>query len=181
MYYTGDGVTQDYQEAKKWYHMYLLSSQYPLEQGDSTVQFNLASIYVKEEDYQEAAKWYRLAAELGNYEAQFLLGRIYEVGEGVPQDYQEAVKWYRLAAAPGYADAQYNLGMMYLNGEGVAKDYVHAHMWFNIAARTGNKDAIKYREIVAKIMTPSQIAGAQKMVRDCVKKNSTHFITYKDC
>jgi len=35
------------------------------------------------------------AAERGNAQAQFSLGRMYDNGQGVRQDYAEAVKWYR--------------------------------------------------------------------------------------
>ena len=44
--------------------------------------------------------WCLEAAEQGNAQAQFLLGRMYATGEGWPQDNQEAVKWWRLAAEP---------------------------------------------------------------------------------
>ncbi len=60
---------------------------------------------------------------------------------------------------------------MYSNGEGVIQDYVRAHMWFNLSASQGNKNAKKNREKVTKKMTPAQIAEAQKMARDCEKKN----------
>ena len=48
-------------------------------------------------------------------------------------------------------------------------------MWWNIAASQGNEDAAEYRDKVAGEMTFSQIAEAQKLARECVKKN------YKDC
>ena len=60
---------------------------------------------------------------------------------------------------------------MYDKGEGVIQDNVYALMWWNIAASQGNEDAIKYRDIVAKEMTPSQIETAQRLARECVKKN----------
>lgn len=64
---------------------------------------------------------------------------------------------------------------MYKKGEGVTKDYVRAHMWLNLAASKGSKEASEDRETVAKEMTPTQIAEAQKMARECEKKN------YKNC
>ena len=45
----------------------------------------------------------RAAAEAGNVGAQFNLGYMYNVGQGVPQDYTEAAKWYRRAAEAGDA------------------------------------------------------------------------------
>jgi hypothetical protein len=52
----------------------------------------------------------------------------------------------------------------------VPKDYVQAHMWFNIAASrvTGEarESAVSNRDIVAILMTPSQIAEAQRLTRE---------------
>jgi len=100
---------------------------------------------------------------------------MYRKGQGVPQDYKTAVKWYRLAAEQGDADAQFNLGGMYGNGQGVIQDNVYAHMWSNIAASSGHKSAVKNRDIIAGIMTPSQLEKAQDLARECVRKK------YKDC
>lgn len=62
---------------------------------------------------------------------------------------------------------------MYYLAEGVPQDYVYAHMWFNLAASQGYGE--HGRELVESEMTPNQIAEAQKMARECVKKN------YKNC
>jgi len=96
---------------------------------------------------------------------------MYANGEGVIQDYKQAVKWYRKAAEQGDATAQYNLGVMYDNGRGVPKDYVMAHMYWNIAAVSGYKDAIKNRGLIEKDMTSSQLAEAQKLAREWMKKH----------
>ena len=93
---------------------------------------------------------------------------MYENGEGVAQDYAEAVRWYRLAAEQGYANAQINLGGMYYNGEGVPQDYVQAHMWSNLAAAQGNANAVANRDIAASLMTPAQIAEAQRLAREWI-------------
>jgi TPR repeat protein len=101
---------------------------------------------------------------------------MYAKGKGVPLDYKTAVKWYRLAAEQGYASAQHNLGFMYVLGRGVLKNNIRAHMWWSIAASSGeSKKASKNRDKVAKRMTPSQIADAQKLARECVRKK------YKRC
>jgi len=39
-------------------------------------------------------------------------------------------------------------------------------MWWNIAVASGHEDAQRDREIVVKIMTPDQIAEAQRMARE---------------
>jgi TPR repeat protein len=156
--------------------MKTLSDWYRLvEQGDAGAQFNLGWMYDNGQgvvqDYKEAIKWYRLAAEQGLADAQYNLGAMYDMALGVLQDYKESVKWYRLAAEQGDAQAQYNLGVRYHNGEGVAQDYVMAHMYWNIAGAGGYKDAIKWRGIVEKKMTPSQIEKAQDLAREWMKKH----------
>ena len=149
------------------------------DQGDAGAQYNLGVTYDKGEgviqDYKEVVKWYRLAAKKGDATAQYNLGLMYDNGRGVTQDYKEAAKWYRLAAKQGHASAQYNLGVTYAKGEGVTQNYVRTHMWLNLATSKGNKTAKKYLKIVAKEMSPSQIADAKKMARDCEKNN------YKNC
>ncbi len=148
-------------------------------QGDSQAQYALGSLYRKGEgvpqDYIEALKWLRLSAEQGNPLGQDSLGLMYNKGYGVSQDYRKAAKWFRLAAEQNHLQGQYNLGVMYNNGHGVIQDYVLAHMWVNIAASNGYKDGVEVRDDLVKYMTPEQIAEAQKLARQCVKKN------YKDC
>ena len=113
----------------------------------------------------------REKAEQGIPDSQYNLGKMYYKGLGVPQDYKEAVKWTRLAAKQGHAKAQYNLGVMFESGQGVLQDYVMAHMYWNIAAVSGDKDAIKFREIAEKKMTPSQLEKAQDLAREWMRNH----------
>ncbi len=55
---------------------------------------------------------------------------------------------------------------MYYGGEGVPQDYAQAHMWFNLAGAQGLEQAAKNRDNVAKRMTPTQIAEAEKLARE---------------
>jgi hypothetical protein len=70
----------------------------------------------------------------------------------------------------GYAGAQFHLGATYYNGEGVPQDYVEAHKWRNLAAsRASAEDRETFaeaRDAVAKLMTPAQIAEAQKLASE---------------
>lgn len=108
----------------------------------------------------------RLAANQGDPKAQFSLGLIYDNGRGVPQDFVEAAKWYRKAARQGHAEAQDILGVMHVNGEGVSMDYVLAHMWFSLSAAQGSENAAKNRDMTATMMTPEQLAIAQRLARE---------------
>ena len=128
------------------------------------------------QDHKAAFKWYTLSAEQGYAKAQFNVGIMYDNGQGVPQDYKTAVKWYILSAEQGYAKAQYNLGVMYALGQGVIADKVYAHMWGNILNSNGHEDGKKIMDYLLKQgMTPSQIEEAERLARECVKKN------YKGC
>ena len=77
-------------------------------------------------DYAAALREWRPLAEQENANAQFLLGSMYDRGQGVPQDFAAAVKWYRLAAEQGIAAAQYTLGLKYNIGFGVLQDDTEA-------------------------------------------------------
>jgi TPR repeat protein len=113
----------------------------------------------------------RTQAAQGDAGAQGILGILYDQGRGVPQDYTKARLWYEKTAAQGNADAQTLLGVLYYYGRGVPQDYMRAHMWLNLAAAryTGDeqKDAAKYRDLVAGVMTPAQIAEAQRLAQQC--------------
>ncbi len=159
VYAEGKGVPQDYAQAAKWFHR-------AAEQGAAEAQFNLGLSYDKgqgvPQDHAEAMKWYRMAAEQGLADAQNNLGWMYRHGKGVPQDYAEAMKWFRMAAEQGDADAQYSMGSIYY----LRQDFVLAHMWFNLAAARGNANAEEARDLLAKQMTPAQIAEAQRIAKE---------------
>jgi hypothetical protein len=57
MYHFGEGISQDYTEAAKWYRK-------AAKQGYADAQYNLCLMYYNgkgvQQDYAEAAKWYRL-------------------------------------------------------------------------------------------------------------------------
>lgn len=95
----------------------------------------------KKKDFATALREYRLLAAQGDAEAQFRLGVMYFIGQGILDDYKEAIKWYRLAAGQGHANAQNNLGGMYADGRGVPKDYKEAIKWYRLAAGQGVADA----------------------------------------
>ena len=82
------------------------------------------------------------------------------------RDYATAVRLIRPLAEQGDANAQYNLGVFYDNGLGVPQDKVRAYMWFNLSAAQGREGAAAFRDLIARRMTPAQIAEAQKLARE---------------
>ncbi len=171
-YFSGDGVSQDYTEAAKWFLK-------AAEQGHIEAQYYLGTFYRDgngvPQYYLDAAKWCRKAAEQDYSAAQNMLGDLYYNGLGVAQDNKEAVRWYRQAAEQGYGDAQNNLGTMYADGLGAPRDYIQAHMWFNLSSTISKgklrEEAANNRDSVAILMTDEQISTAQKLAREWMEKH----------
>jgi len=121
---------------------------------------------------RDKAELWECVYESGGVSAQHVGCLIFSEGaELVPQDHIKAANLCRKAAEQGYAPAQSSLGVLYFRGEGVPQDYVQAHMWFNLAASrlpSGEKrdSAVKNRAITASVMTPEQIAEAQRLARE---------------
>jgi TPR repeat protein len=83
----------------------------------------------------------RAKASMGDANAQFELGVMFQYGRGVPENDAEAVRWYRLAADQGDARAQNYLGRMYDNGEGIAENDIEALKWYRLSAAQGYPSA----------------------------------------
>lgn len=78
----------------------------------------------------------------------------------------DALTQYEAAARKGRADALYNLGLAYSTGQGVRVDLIAAHKWFNLAAQKGFNAAKSWRAQLAREMSASQIAEAQRLARE---------------
>uniref|UniRef100_A0AC34FW20 MYND-type domain-containing protein n=1 Tax=Panagrolaimus sp. ES5 TaxID=591445 RepID=A0AC34FW20_9BILA len=99
------------------------------------------------QDYKKAAEHYAKAAELGNPEGMYNLGKLYHDGNGVKRDYAESMKLYLKAAnskpinkimvGSGISEAQHAIGLNYMEGVGVEKDYQKAAEWFEKAVKNG--------------------------------------------
>lgn len=116
-------------------------------------------------NHDEAARMWRVLAEQGDVEAQFSLGVSYHLGTGVRRDNTAAREWFLKAANQGHATAMQMLGFLHFGGWDVPQDYVAAHMWYNLSAAHGG-GAGPGRDLVAEMMTPSQIAEAQRLARE---------------
>ncbi len=131
--------------------------------------YHRAVVYYQHGDYAAAFRAFRPIAEQGYAKAQYTLGLMYDMGQGVPQDYGEAMKWFREAAEQGDAIAQSILGIMYRDGQGAPQDYTEAHKWFNLSVVEGDAawaTTTQLRDAVAALMTPGQIAEAQRLARE---------------
>jgi uncharacterized protein len=80
----------------------------------------------------------RQAASLSDAEAQFVLGRMYELGEHLPYNLELAIRCYADAAENGSLDAHVHYGFALVNGNGVKRDPVAAGDHFTEAFERGN-------------------------------------------
>ena len=80
--------------------------------------------------------FYRAALQ-GHAVAQFNVGQMFELGDGVEQNLRKRKTYYHLAAEQEHATAQYRLGMIYL-GEGKKSE---AFRWITKAAKQKLPDA----------------------------------------
>ena len=108
MYEDGQGVTQDYKKALKWYRL-------AAEQGDATAWHQLGVMHhygwgVKT-NYKEALKFYRLAAPQV-VQSQYSLGAMYYQGHGVNQDIVIAYMWFYVAAENGNPRSKGNINVL---------------------------------------------------------------------
>jgi len=94
--------------------------------------------------YHLAVGYYRRAAEMGDAEAQWSLGLMYQFGLGVEKDDIEAFRLYELSANLGNTFGQYYLAMMYLFGDGIPRDDYEAFRLLNLAAGQRNVVAELY-------------------------------------
>jgi Sel1 repeat len=87
----GQGVEQNYQEAKMWFLR-------AVEKNQPLAQKKLGELYEEglgvSQSFNEAIKWYRKAAQQGDNHAQNKLAAIYFEGRGVQRDLEEAAFWY---------------------------------------------------------------------------------------
>jgi TPR repeat protein len=81
-------------------------------------------------DPAQGAEWYRKAAEHGHSDAQYNLGFMYLLGEGIPPDPEEGLRWLHRSAVQGEANACRLLADLYRHGYyGVPLDTKQADYW----------------------------------------------------
>lgn len=80
---------------------------------------------------------WKKAAQQKDAFAQFHLGSMYWVGEGVLQDMSRGVDYLLKAAERGNANAMRSLGFAYQQGRGVPIDLTQAYRWFRFCGCGG--------------------------------------------
>jgi len=124
----------------------------------------------KKTDYATALKEFTPAAKQGNAEAQFYLGKMYLLGQGVPMDRNEAIKWFKASGDQGNADAQFFLGTIYVLPR---KDVAQGLMWMKLSAEQGNQDA-------QLLLGQTYMQGVKELPRDMVQADMWMRLAAKD-
>ena len=115
----------------------------PAKKSDAVFQKGLTAY--KNKDYAIAIAEWEPIAQKGYGGAAYKLGKIYQLGQGVPQDYGKAMKWFERAGKGRYGAkkkfwrgaAFYTLGLMHLKGEGVPKNQKKAYSMFLKSVQKG--------------------------------------------
>ncbi len=192
MYAYGDGLPKDHVEAMKWFcraaersHVNARYDDYLMRAYGEIVPEGLDYLEWKQKDvkfnFSEAVRWFRTVAEhelaegepagrhCDNWEGQFKLGVVYDIGLDVPEDDAEAarwflkagaghfyaqlitgqvwgynkktIKWSRRGAELGFVKAQVALASNYSSGKVVPKNGAEALKWYRKAAEQGDLGA----------------------------------------
>jgi uncharacterized protein len=149
MYRLGQGVPRDASVAYSYYSR--VAESYDPEESDSKRLRIAIDSQIHMADYRRtgipesgmkpdpdgAARAYlRIASTYGHPAAQFALGQMNMLGEGVTQNPQQGLKWLTAAARKRNPEAQAYLGDLYWSGRNVKKNETRAAMWYILAMET---------------------------------------------
>lgn len=116
------GVAEDYAVAKKAYDAGDVVGAMPIlrkgvDAGHAPSMVLLGDILDSSEFDEEAAAVFRKAADLGDPEGQFRLGKLYSLGEGVKKNSAEAHRLILAAARQGHKQAINVMAQAYLSAQ----------------------------------------------------------------
>jgi uncharacterized protein len=117
-------------------------------------------------DFDTATREFKILAMKGEKESQYLLGMLYEEGQGMPMDDVEAAYWYARAADQGYVDAYFALGQLFVHRKGERQDRMAAHHWFSLAREYGHRLGEQEMQRNLNAMTPDMAEMARNRFRD---------------
>ncbi|MBN2064190.1 MAG: sel1 repeat family protein [Sedimentisphaerales bacterium] len=120
------------------------------------------------EDNLKALYWFTIAADNGDADAIFCLGRMHMLGIGTVQNPGRAVELLTKAAAKKQVDAMYLLAREYYYGDILEKDDAKAYKWISLMAASDKKaEAIKSK--CESIMSREDIEQGRQMAQKPVK------------
>lgn len=101
-------------------------------------------------DYAKAIAEARQAAAAGDARGSFLLGAMYQGGQGVVASPAEAVAWYEKAAQGGVVGAFSRLAQIYARGDGVPRNPEKALAYARRSAQLGDPEGMLFLNIILK-------------------------------
>lgn len=113
-------------------------------------------------DYANAMNEARQASAGGDARAQYLLGMMYQRGQGVPSNPAEAATLYEKAVQGGVVSALSRLAEIYMRGEGVPKDMEKAMMYARRSSQFDDPEGMMLQYIILKFNYLSYIGANQK-------------------
>ena len=153
MYADGDGVSQNKLRAFEYFRNLTRAHAYdppgnPQSRFVASAFVALGHFYLEGiPDTQVAAnpmmanEMFRYAASyFGDSEAQYQLGRLYQLGQGTPKDEVQAARWFKQAANKGQRSAQAMLGTMLFKGQGVQRQAAMGLFWLTVAREGARAD-----------------------------------------
>ena len=187
----GVGVEKSMSQALDWYRraaeggsaVAALRLGLAFEHGDGVETDERVAIYW----YEQAAvrgrpeAWIRVAALLrsqvhrGFPDGYARLGKLYELGLGVPVDLSEAARLYSVAAGQGSAGGCLGLGQLYLLGRGVKQDLVAAYMWLTLAVGKEGPSQTPAMSLLLRLeprLSPAEKSRAAAGVREWLARNA---------
>jgi hypothetical protein len=107
--------------------------------NDPAALREMGAICYKEEDYEAAFKYNSKAAELGDVDAHYNLGCMYQGGEGVEKNEEKAAYHWEKAAIVGHPYARHTLGWYEEKNGNIERAVKH----YIIAANLGHESSMK--------------------------------------
>ncbi len=92
----------------------------------------------RQSDFKTAMREFKAFDDATVY---YMLGVMFEKGNGTKSDYAVAAEWYRKSSEKGSSAAQYRLVRLYERGLGVEENFDEAVKLYRISARQGYADA----------------------------------------
>lgn len=168
LYETGQGgLPKDEKRAVIWYQKAVKTSLHVY------AHIRLGLMYqngrgTPKDGLKAAETYFKIADLLADPVAQYHLGKIFYLGDGIQQDYKAAREWFELAEF-GSPDAQAFLGYMHEMGQSVEIDTKKAYVLYSLALnRLGKGElrdtATQQRDGLAKTLAPDVLAAAQQEV-----------------
>ena len=137
--------------------------------GDVSAQFKVGNSYYFRNSKREHAlglEYLEMAARNGHMKAQFMVGLMYDIGEGqIGRDSKKAGKFLLRAALQGHAEAQQRMILRTQYGDGVPKSPAKAFMWAVVATASGDSKAARQKRGMEAELPPVVVQEGRKMAK----------------